>query len=165
MCGIVFHSRDNRRRFCSKRCGRLFNLRPVLRECPQCGQQFSLRDPRQKFCSRQCANRHKSRVSKGEWGPRWRGGRTVHTGGYIRIWAPHHPRARTLPYVFEHILVMEATLGRYLLAGERVHHRNGQRDDNRAENLELWRVKTKDPAGVRAADYHCPGCRCAELTN
>lgn len=58
---------------------------------------------------------------------------------------------------------MEQQLGRFLEPHERVHHRNGNRADNRGENLELWKVKTKDPPGVRASDYHCPGCRCADL--
>jgi hypothetical protein len=36
-------------------------------------------------------------------------------------------------YVFEHILVAEGLLGRYLVDGESVHHTNGVRDDNRPD--------------------------------
>ncbi len=63
--------------------------------------------------------------------------------------APGHPRATSGPYVFEHILVAEDLLGRYLHDGETVH-RNGVRDDNRPENLELW--TTPQPSGIRVSD-------------
>ena len=52
--------------------------------------------------------------------------------------------------VQEHRHVMEQILGRPLLPNEEVHHRNGQRADNRPENLELW--VTRQPKGQRAAD-------------
>jgi hypothetical protein len=68
----------------------------------------------------------------------------------VIVRVPGHPRASKHPYVFEHILVAEDMLGRYLVKGETVHHRNGVRDDNRPENLELW-VRPQ-PSGIRVSD-------------
>lgn len=69
--------------------------------------------------------------------------------GYVRVWAPDHPKAHN-KRVHEHRVVMEQMLGRDLLPGENVHHKNGVRDDNRPENLELW--VTFQPAGQRVED-------------
>lgn len=64
---------------------------------------------------------------------------------------PNHPRSKSNNgYVFEHIVVVEDAIGRYLIEGENVHHINGVKDDNRIENLELW---TKpQPSGIRTSD-------------
>ncbi len=64
--------------------------------------------------------------------------------------APGHPRATSGPYVFEHILVAEDLLGRYLRDGETVHHRTGVRVDYRPDNLELW--TNPQASGIRVSD-------------
>lgn len=55
-------------------------------------------------------------------------------------------------HMAEHLFVMEEILGRPVDTknGETVHHKNGQRADNRPENLELW--SSKQPRGQRVSD-------------
>lgn len=69
--------------------------------------------------------------------PNWKGGRTVASNGYVLIRSPGHPMADSRGYVYEHRLVMSEAIGRALEPGEQVHHRNGDKTDNRPENLEL----------------------------
>jgi hypothetical protein len=73
--------------------------------------------------------------SRGENHARWNGGKRRYAEGYIGIKVVGHPRANKSGYVGEHILVAEKALGKYLPINAVVHHINGDKSDNRNENL------------------------------
>jgi transposase-like protein len=88
----------------------------------------------------------------------WRGGRVVASGGYTAVTAdPDDPiessMANVTGYVLEHRLVMARSLGRPLTRHETVHHINGDKQDNRLENLQLR--KGNHGVGVRFACLDC----------
>lgn len=99
---------------------------------------------------------------RGRRNPRWKGGLVMtkpkmkaasrgNYDGYMLRHVPEHPRAHCNGgYVLEHVLVMEQILGRFLTGGDNVHHKNGIRNDNRPENLELW--TRPQPSGIRVKD-------------
>ena len=55
--------------------------------------------------------------------------------GYQKTYRPDHPWPRKSGYVYEHVRVVELTLGRRLNHWETVHHIDGNRLNNRVENL------------------------------
>lgn len=86
----------------------------------------------------QIPRRHKRGPRSPKHHGSWKGGRRMDRDGYILCHCPSHPGANHQGCVREHRLVMEQMIGRYLDPQEVVHHKNGKKDDNRPENLELF---------------------------
>lgn len=102
-------------------------------ECPGCGVAIGNR-------SRTCIKcRPGSRTAKDS------GSKHTDFYGYV-----HVKVANPDVWKREHVHVMEQHLGRPLVKGESVHHKNGVRTDNRIENLELW--AKPQPSRARATD-------------
>lgn len=78
----------------------------------------------------------------------WKGGLHKNKKGYVLVKTPDY--SKNNGYKFEHVIIMEQSLGRKLFPGENIHHKNGIRDDNRIDNLELW-IKPQ-PTGIRVED-------------
>jgi hypothetical protein len=100
------------------------------------------------YCSEHIAKDPDTEIVKRPGRPR-KPDRTVNHHGYVSIRVGDR-------MIAEHRVVMMAMLGRPLRPGESVHHKNGRRDDNRPENLELWVGPIR--RGIRASDFVCPHC-------
>jgi len=157
-CGKAFVRRkgqESARAFCSRRCywdsdyrSELVAQANVKRNpdawyeapCAACGtkvRRHASRRPQRTYCSRACHNRDRRRAQR--------------KGGYVLIFVGKgEPGATKSGHVFEHRLVMQELLGRPLMPEENVHHKNGVRDDNRPDNLELW--TRSQPQGQRVED-------------
>jgi len=143
-----YHSNDNYIRTC-KDCLRKYDKKRREKKqkeaglvCKECGESLYFSN-KSKLC-RSCSK-------LGERHPSYKGGRRT-SQGYVLVLHPDAPNRRNgkTNEVLEHRLVMEQHLGRKLKDKENVHHKNGIRDDNRIENLELW--STGQPIGCRVED-------------
>lgn len=108
-----------------------------------CGKQsivsgYKITSGHTKSCG--CLSLQRKKEYSGTKHHAWNGGIRYSNTGYRLMRQPTHPHQQN-GYVQEHRIVMEKILGRYLTSNETVHHKNGVRDDNKPENLELWSGK------------------------
>lgn len=147
-------------RFCSTKCHNTWQRRNRQdRSCAACGAVFSVPPSSPtRYCSAPCYTAHRATPV---------GSRRVDGAGYVLIYRPDHIEARRGTdedgWALEHRMLMSDLLGRALLPGETVHHRDGNRSNNRTNgplrqregkwlsgNLELW--NTSQPAGQHIGD-------------
>lgn len=128
--------------YCRACCSAIYKSRvkDTSNRCSDCDKPIT---PDYTLC-RSCSKR-------GERSVNYKGGRSYNGYGYV-ILSGHqgNPNAGKGGGLYEHVKVMAESLGRPLLKHENVHHKNGVRDDNRIENLELW--STSQPQGQRIED-------------
>jgi hypothetical protein len=151
-------------RFCSWWCQ--YHSNREFRTCASCGtKRYVLKCTTKQggrfYCSRDCFAKGLSQFNVGAAHANFKGGDGwfINSNGYAIVrWSTLPESDQKLVYrnksgwVFEHRVVMARTLGRPIRAGEKVHHRNGVKHDNRPENLDVA-VDNGEHTKLHAAVY------------
>lgn len=145
-------SKNKRKKFCSLVCQKKYlhrqerlSLIPKEVVCEHCGKkrtvksQHSISNP-SKYC-RSCSKVLSD--NKGEKAFAWKGGNRIDSLGYRKIHKPEHPFADSTKYVREHLMVVSDAYGvEFVKAnGGAVHHIDGDKLNNKLENLFVCTVK------------------------
>lgn len=98
------------------------------------------------------------KVGHREDNPNWKGGRSIASNGYILLRVGvSHPLADVRGYAYEHRVVAEKKLGRRLEKGEEVHHRDGNKQNNDPENIDVLRRAEHAKIHRKRFDLRDPG--------
>ncbi|PRR85991.1 HNH endonuclease signature motif containing protein [Clostridium luticellarii] len=112
--------------YCSVKCAKLAQRKRIVKHCEMCGKSFEVqRNSKQRFCSVNCVNKYKKKSGKYKKNGYW------YENGYKVLYVEGNKCIK------EHIKVMEEHMGRKLKKNEVVHHINGNKSDNRLQNLKL----------------------------
>lgn len=88
--------------------------------------------------------------------------KTIKKGDYLYAKVKDHPRATKNGYVLEHRIVVEKSLGRYLLPTEVVHHKDEDKHNNCISNLQVMssseHATLHNKKGRTFLEFTCPVC-------
>jgi len=163
-CGKTIYKKpcylkNNKKVFCSHKCyskNLIGNKRP-FEICKAISEHHARHNLGKKMSSeikakiskskkgKKLSAKHKQKIKantpRGNKHPNWKGGKYINTQGYVMVHAPNHPFKDCRNKVREHRLIAETVFNRYLTPIEKIHHIDGNLQNNNPSNLYLFKTQ------------------------